>query len=180
MWTMNERHRAGHNLLKTISQALLGCALLMAWTGCGGGSKAASAATPTPTPAPQSAFTVSPNPATAPVGGTIQFTVMAAMASPSATPPAVNWSVNGTQGGSAAVGTIDAQGNFTAPATFPSGKTVTVTATSQSNAATTASAAASIVNNASSQTSPTQTSPILLGTTGGNVTDSVSGAGVTT
>ena len=46
---------------------------------------------------------------------------------------AVTWSVNGANGGNSTVGTIDASGNYTAPAALPSPATVTITATSQAD-----------------------------------------------
>lgn len=48
---------------------------------------------------------------------------------------AVTWSVNGTAGGSATVGTISAAGVYTAPAVLPSATSVTIRATSAVNAA---------------------------------------------
>src|SRR5262249_42791910 len=42
----------------------------------------------------------------------------------------VIWSVNGIVGGNATVGTIDATGNYKAPAALPAGNPVTVKATS--------------------------------------------------
>jgi uncharacterized repeat protein (TIGR03803 family) len=52
---------------------------------------------------------------------------------------AVNWSVNTINRGNSTVGTINAQGLYTAPATVPIGGTVTVTATSQVNTSASAS-----------------------------------------
>lgn len=51
----------------------------------------------------------------------------------------VNWSVQGVPGGNPTVGTIDAQGNYTAPSTT-SGATITVTASSGSSSNSSASA----------------------------------------
>jgi uncharacterized protein (DUF1800 family) len=48
---------------------------------------------------------------------------------------AVTWTVNNTAGGDATVGTVDASGLYTAPATVPSGGTVTVAAASVANPA---------------------------------------------
>ncbi len=45
------------------------------------------------------------------------------------TMPAVQWAVNGTTGGNATAGTIDASGNYTAPTTLPTPPSVTITAT---------------------------------------------------
>jgi hypothetical protein len=87
---------------------------------------------------------------------------------PSGTLPALNWSVNGVQGGSASTGTISGSGLFTAPSSFPSGKEVTITATSQSNSSVSGSVTAVIVDNTLSQTPP-----VKMGTSGGNATDLV-------
>lgn len=57
---------------------------------------------------------------------------------------AVNWSVNGTAGGSASVGTIDGNGHYIAPATVPSPAQVTVTATSQADAKASGSATVTV------------------------------------
>jgi len=46
----------------------------------------------------------------------------------------VTWAVNGVMGGNATVGTIDANGLFTAPATLPTPNALTVQATSQADA----------------------------------------------
>jgi uncharacterized repeat protein (TIGR03803 family) len=61
------------------------------------------------------------------VSGTLQFTATVTGTSHQA----VNWSVNAINGGNSTVGTINAQGLYTAPATVPSAGTVAVTATSQ-------------------------------------------------
>ena len=46
---------------------------------------------------------------------------------------AVNWYVQGAQGGDATFGTIDASGNYTGPATVPSPATITIEAVSQAD-----------------------------------------------
>lgn len=56
----------------------------------------------------------------------------------------VTWSVNGTAGGSSATGTIDAQGNYTAPAATTS-VAVTATATSKADSTKSASAVIAVV-----------------------------------
>ncbi len=47
---------------------------------------------------------------------------------------AVNWSVNGVAGGNSTVGTIDTNGNYTAPAAVPSPAVVVISAVSQADA----------------------------------------------
>ncbi|HLW51356.1 MAG TPA: hypothetical protein VKW06_00810 [Candidatus Angelobacter sp.] len=147
------------------------CALALLGTviGCGGSKSTSGPPTPTPTPS-GGALTVCAqtgtgcaNPAVVPFGGTAQFTATAA----TGTPPTVNWSVNGVAGGSSATGTISAGGLYTAPNPFDSGKSVAITATSQSNSSVTGSGSAVVVNNSSRETPPVQ-----LGTSGGNVNDS--------
>ncbi len=57
----------------------------------------------------------------------------------------VNWSVNGTVGGDSTVGTISAQGLYTAPSAVPPTGTVTVTATHKDDPTLTASAKVTIL-----------------------------------
>jgi hypothetical protein len=79
--------------------------------------------------------------------------------------------VNSIAGGNSAVGTIDNMGKYTAPASFPSSNTVTITATSQADSSKSANASAIVVF--SSDNAQTQAGAIKLGTTGGNSTDLV-------
>src|SRR5580765_4781842 len=81
---------------------------------------------PPPTPA------VSPQPAVVGAGQTLQFTT-------NITGSAVNWTVSGSSGG-----TINAQGVYTAPAATQN-TTATVSATSMSDPAVTASATVNII-----------------------------------
>ena len=59
---------------------------------------------------------------------------------------AVVWSVNGTQGGSAATGTIAADGTYTAPAVMPAGGQVTVDAAAVALPSATAQATVTLLN----------------------------------
>jgi hypothetical protein len=59
---------------------------------------------------------------------------------------AVAWSVNGTAGGSAALGTIDSKGNYTTPAALPNPNTITVRATSAADATVSGSSNVSLLN----------------------------------
>lgn len=77
---------------------------------------------PGSTPPGSDTLTISPSTANVRAGSTQQFT-------PSLPTKTFTWSVNGLAGGSAATGTIDATGNYTAPATLPSPNTVTIEAT---------------------------------------------------
>ena len=94
--------------------------------------------------------TVSPSTANIRAGSSFQF--MATVTGNSNT--AVTWTVNGTAGGSATVGTISVGGNYTAPATLPSPNALTVTATSAATTTASGSSAVTILN-------PT---PTLVGT----------------
>jgi uncharacterized protein (DUF1800 family) len=76
------------------------------------------------------------------LGATVQFTATVS----NATNSTVTWSVNGAAGGNATVGTITSAGLYTAPATMPSGGTVTITATSAASSSASGSATESILN----------------------------------
>lgn len=147
---------------------VLSCGLILGLAGCGGGGSSTNnnmLNTPTPTPTP-SALNVSPSSATVALNGHKTFS-----ATSNGVSATVAWSVNNVQGGNSTVGTIDTSGNYIGPASFPSPNNVTVTATLQSNTSLTGTAAVTIVypnNNATSQAAPVQ-----LGTSGGNVNDSV-------
>lgn len=88
--------------------------------------------TPTPVPTPTPAITVSLSPPSAnvPLNSTQQFQATVS----NNTNKSVTWSVNNVAGGDANVGTIDASGLYTAPATQPFMGVVTVTATSAADA----------------------------------------------
>src|SRR5208282_804307 len=58
----------------------------------------------------------------------------------------INWSVNGVNSGNSSVGTVDGEGNYTAPVNIVGVGSVTVTATSQANAAKSASAVVTLTN----------------------------------
>lgn len=77
---------------------------------------------------------------------------------------AVTWSVNGVAGGNATVGTVDANGNYTPPATLPSPATVTVTATSAADTTKSASAQVTLTPTVAVTLSPT-TATLLPGAT---------------
>ncbi|MGA2718990.1 MAG: DUF1800 family protein [Candidatus Acidiferrales bacterium] len=88
--------------------------------GCGGGSTQ-SESTTTPQP---SVVINPPAPNVRPGDPPVQFTATVANTSNTA----VTWSVNGTTGGSAAMGLISTTGQYTAPATVPTSNVVTVQA----------------------------------------------------
>jgi hypothetical protein len=87
--------------------------------------------------APAVTISISPTSATVVAGTTVQFTPTVTVTG--STNSAVNWSVSGVQGGDAVHGTIDSTGLYKAPPSPPK-SAITVTATSQANAAFSASA----------------------------------------
>ena len=108
------------------------CTLLFGVSGCGGGGSSTQQSATT------ISVTVAPTTATVVSGGTAQFT-----ATVTGDSSGVNWSVNGTAGGSATVGTVDTTGKFTAP-TVTKATTATVTATSKADSTKSASATVTI------------------------------------
>lgn len=148
----------------------LTCLCFLALISCGGHSSPP----PPPPPPPPPSITVSPSSATVPLSGTKAFTAM----SSTGTIVAVNWSVNGVVGGNSTIGTIDQNGNFTAPASFPSPNSDTVTATLQSDSTKSGSAPVMIVY--PNDNAKMQTIPIKLGTSGGNSTDKTTSGNTTT
>ncbi len=81
----------------------------------------------------------------------------------------VNWEVAGVAGGNSTVGTIDASGNYTAPAKVPSPTTQVVTAIAQADTTKFATARVQVFQANSNQAE--QPLPIKLGTSGGNIDD---------
>ena len=92
--------------------------------------------------APTAAVMISPQTAFVAAGQVEQFT--ATVTGESTT--TVTWSVNGTPGGNATVGMIDANGNYTAPSVAQNA-TATITATSTADTTKSASAAVSVIAN---------------------------------
>lgn len=96
--------------------------------GCGGGG--ASSVQLPPPPPPSIVVTVTPKSGSVLLGNTTAFSAKVA----NTTDTVVVWSVNGTAGGSLTLGTITADGIYTAPADLPSPATVQITATSNADA----------------------------------------------
>lgn len=108
--------------------------------GCGG---AVTSGPPKPPPPPAGvSVSVSPTTASIRAGDTYTFKVSVSGASNTS----VAWSVNGTSGGNATVGTIDANGKYTAPASLPSPNTVTVSATSAADTTKSSSSGVTLMN----------------------------------
>jgi len=82
-----------------------------------------------PPPPPQITVSVTVSSTTVLLGNQLTFTATVQ----NTTNTAVTWSVNGTTGGTATLGTITASGVYTAPADLPSLASVQVTATSQAD-----------------------------------------------
>jgi uncharacterized protein (DUF1800 family) len=119
--------------------------LLLFLSGCSGlGTKHGVDGTPAPTSPDSGGVSVTVTPATITLraGATEAF---AASVSGS-TNTNVTWSVNAVAGGNATTGTIDANGMFTAPANPPTPNTITVTATSASDATKQGSGAVTLQN----------------------------------
>jgi len=82
---------------------------------------------------------------------------------------AVTWEVAGMRGGNSTVGTIDTNGNYTAPAVVPNPSTQVITAVSQADTTKTGTAQVQIFQTNRNQSA--QNLPIILGTSGGNADD---------
>src|SRR5450631_857589 len=92
-----------------------------------------------PGPPAGDTLTISPSTANVRAGSTQQFT-------PSITTKTLTWTVNGVEGGSPATGTIDTNGNYTAPATLPSPNSVTIEAEEASKKSVNSSSAVTLWN----------------------------------
>jgi hypothetical protein len=116
-----------------------------AWTNGRGGSATTYITVGTVGTAPQPvSVTISPTTASVQSGTTQQFA--AGVTGTSNT--SVTWSVNGVQGGNSTVGTVSSAGLYTAPATVPSGGSVTLTATSVYDSTRSASAIITVLASA--------------------------------
>ncbi len=100
----------------------------------------ATSSTPITPPSTPVTVSVTPTSAAVSTGLTQQFSASVS----GTTNTSVTWTVNGTQGGSSAVGTISAAGLYQAPASVPSGGTVTISVQCMADTTKTASATVSI------------------------------------
>src|ERR1700675_1772101 len=123
------------------SVAIFGCA-----SGAGGG-------TTTPPP-PQITVTIAPNSGTVLLGNTLTFSASVTNTSDTS----VFWSVNGISGGSPQVGTISADGLFTAPADLPPRGKVQVTATSHADSSKSSTAGVTVSSDIAVSLSPVSSS----------------------
>ena len=104
-------------------------------TGCGGGGS------PAPTPQKQTiTVTFSAAPSSVAAGSQANFFAFVT----GSTNTKVTYQVNGTTGGNATIGTIDANGTYTAPTTIPSPSTVTIKAIAQADMTKSASTSVTI------------------------------------
>lgn len=102
--------------------------------------------------------TVAPSTATVVINALQQYTATVTGNSNTA----VNWFVNGVAGGNSTVGTISTSGLFQAPAAVPSPATVTISAVSQADNATSGTAQATIANPSTTDTITVSPTPVQV------------------
>lgn len=126
------------------STVLVALLTTVAWTqGCSAaGGGASGSGLPPPPPPPSIVVTVAPKSGSVLLGNATTFTAKVT----NTTDTSVSWSVNGTAGGSAAMGTITPDGAYTAPVDLPSPATVQVSATSHADATKSDTAALTITS----------------------------------
>jgi hypothetical protein len=132
--------------------------------GCGGGGGGSSSGKSSIV-----AITVSPTSTSLAPNAQQQFTA----AVTGSTNTTVTWQVAGGTGGNAQVGTIDSTGLYTAPAKTPKPPSVTVSAIPKADSSKLASATVTISPPSGAANQAEQALPVKLGTSGGNVQDSV-------
>lgn len=120
----------------TILAGLAAVGLSVYAISCGGGSSTATPSPTPPSPVPIS-FTISPASSSIIITQTQQFTASSGNN--------VNWSVNGVAGGNSTAGTISSGGLYTAPASVPASAKIIVSATSSTDASSSASVDVTIV-----------------------------------
>jgi hypothetical protein len=96
----------------------------------------------TPTPPATVSVAVSPSSANVRAADSFQFNAVVSGVSNQS----VTWTVNGTAGGSATLGTISANGNYTAPSALPSPNPITIRATSSADSSASGSSSVAILN----------------------------------
>ena len=139
--TLVHRRTARTVFLLALSFSITACA-----SGPGSGS--------TTPPPPQITVTIAPISGTVLLGNTLPFSASVTNSSDTS----VFWSVNGISGGSPQVGTITPDGLFTAPADFPPGGKVQVTATSHADSSKSSTAAVSVSSDIAVSFSPVSSS----------------------
>ena len=129
-----------YGLPVSIRHILLLIALALVLTGCTSGTSS----TQNPPPPSTDTVSVSVTPPTANIRAGANLTFAAAVTG--STNTSVTWSVNNVSGGSAALGTIDSAGKYTAPSTLPSPNSVTVKAVSAADSTKSSSSAITLLN----------------------------------
>jgi hypothetical protein len=145
--------RGRRTLFATSFPWRLALLLVASFLGCGG-------LVGPPPPPPPVIVTVAPATASVPLGEPQTFTATVS----NTTNTAVSWSVNGTPGGNATVGTVDAGGVYTAPANLPAPASVSVQATSAADSSKTSASVVQIASDISVSVFP-EAVPLELGAT---------------
>jgi len=133
---------------------------LLGTAGCGGSGGSSSGGTQVPV-----SVNVSPSATSVVVNQNVPFSATVT----GTTNQTVTWEVAGVPGGNSTFGTIDANGNYIAPAAVPNPSTLVVTAISQADTTKAGSARVQVFQANSNQVE--QSLPIKLGTSGGNADD---------
>ncbi len=136
--------------------------LVMLWTaGCGGGAASTGSGGNTA----GITVMVSPSATSLVTGQTQAFSATVT----GTTSMAVSWEAGGVSGGNSTVGTIDGNGNYTAPGKVPNPSTVVVTAILESDPTKTGTGRVQVFQSKNNQAA--QNLPIALGTSGSNIDD---------
>jgi len=147
--------------MKSAQISLVSLSLSLFLTGCNSGSSCSSQSnSATNCSTTTNAVTINLHPnitTTVTLGSTLQITADVSGTSNFA----LTWEVNGTKGGSSAVGTITQDGLYTPPSTVPNPNTVTVTAISQANTDYEANLGIVLISGASITVSPTNVDLIV-------------------
>src|SRR5262245_61996505 len=109
---------------------------------------------PPPPPPPSITVSVSPPTGTVLLGNHLAFTTNVTNTADTS----VSWSVNGIAGGNSNVGTIAANGAYTAPADLPASATLQITATSHADATKSSSATVMITSDIALSLNPSAAS----------------------
>jgi hypothetical protein len=118
------------------------CLVVFLLLRCASGCAVTSSTRVSSPPAPAISVSVVPGTANIRMGSSQTFTAMIS----GSTNQAVQWSVNGTVGGTASLGTIDAAGKYTAPATLPNPNTITILGTAAADAKASGSSKVTLLN----------------------------------
>jgi hypothetical protein len=148
-----KRHHPGAMLLVVVVFVTLAISL----QACGGGASTGGGNPPPPAPV---SVSISPSAASVAIGQSKQFQANVFGSSDTR----VTWQVNNASGGDSALGTIDSNGLYTAPAAVPNPAVVSVVAVSVADSTRNASAAVNVISSMSITVSPATASVALGGT----------------